>query len=105
MKLDDVESAKNKKSVIVYLDICVKTSEMANSVDECADESFSQEPIVFETPRKRDYDEIAADAIRSTSCIDNNYPTLLVQQCSAMLRPFIQVFTILTVVPLTLGLY
>ena len=33
---------------------------MANSVDEYDDESFSQEPIVLETPRKRDYDETAA---------------------------------------------
>ena len=52
---------------------------MANSVDECVDEYFSQEPIVLETHRKRDYDEIAEDANRSTSCIDNSYPTMLVQ--------------------------
>ena len=63
---------------------------MANSVDECADESFSQEPIVVETSRKRDYDEDAEDATRSTSCIDNNHPTLLVQQCWQMSLPFKQ---------------
>ena len=38
--------AKNKKTVIVSSEICIKTIEMANSVDECA-ESFSQEPIVL----------------------------------------------------------
>ena len=56
---------------------------MANSVHECADECFSQEPIVLKSPRKRDYDEIAENATRSTSCIDNKHPTLLVQQCWA----------------------
>ena len=30
---------------------------MANSVDEWANESFSHEPIVFETPQMQDYDE------------------------------------------------
>ena len=65
---------------------------MTNSVDECADESFSPGPIVLETPRKRDYDEIAEDATRPTSRIDNNHPTLLVQQFWAMLLPFKQAF-------------
>ena len=66
---------------------------MANRVDECADESFSREQIVLETPRKRDYDEFAENATRSTSCIDSNRPTLLVQQCWAMLLPFKQALT------------
>ena len=62
---------------------------MANSVDEYANESFSQEPILLETPRKWDYNEIAEDArTKSTSCTNKNYPTLLVQQCWAMLLPF-----------------
>ena len=72
--------AKNKESVIISLEICIKTFEMANSVDECAEESFSREPIVLETPRKRDYDEIAEDATRSTSCC-------------AMLLPFKKAFS------------
>ena len=71
----------SSNSVIVSSEICIKTFEMANSADECVDESFAQEPIVLETPRKWDYDEIAEDATRSNSCIDNNHPTLLVQQC------------------------
>ena len=62
-------------------------------MDECADESLSQEPIVIETPGKRNYDEIAKHATRSTSYIDNNDPTLLVQQCWAMLLPFKQALT------------
>ena len=67
---------------------------MANSVDECVDESFSREPIVLETPRKRDNNEIAEDAMGSTSCNDNNHPTLLDQQCWAMLHPFKQAFMV-----------
>ena len=63
---------------------------MANSVDECVDKSFSREPIVLKTPQKWDYDEIAGDATRPTSCINNNHPTLLDQQCWAMLLPFKQ---------------
>ena len=82
--------AKNKKSVIVSSEICIKTFEMANSVDECADERFSPEPIVLETLRKRDHDEIAEDAIRSTSCVDNKHPALVNQQCWAMLLPLQQ---------------
>ena len=52
--------------------------EIANSVDECADESL-QEPIALETPRKRDYDEIAEDATRSTSCM--HVSTTTIQHC------------------------
>ena len=70
-------SAKNMKSIIVSSEICMEIFEMVNSVDERADESLSQEPIVLETPRKRDCDEIGGDATRST-----------VQQCRAMLLPF-----------------
>ena len=81
---------EKKKSVIVSSKICTKTFEMANSVDKCGDEFFSQEPIVLKTPRKRDYNEIAEDATRSTSCIDNNHPTLLDPQCWAMLHPIKQ---------------
>mgnify|MGYP002804007739 CR=1 FL=1 len=72
---------------------------MANSVDECAEESFSREPIVLKTPQKRDYDEIAGDATKSTSCIDNNHPTLLDQQCWAMLLPFEQALKCCMVCP------
>ena len=61
--------AKNKKSVIVSLEICMKTFEMANSVDECANESFSQEPIVLEMPRKRTTMKLQKMRI--------NHPTLL----------------------------
>ena len=44
------------------------------------------------TPRKRDYNEIAEDATRSTSCIENNHPTMLDQQFWAMVLPFKQAF-------------
>ena len=40
-----------------------------------ADESLSQEQI--KTPRKWDYDKIAEDVTRSTSCTNSNYSTLL----------------------------